>query len=123
MVSGINAFGQLDDGTSVEEIRLSADGLEASIITWGAVVRDLKVSVGSVTNRRVVLGLERLDDYLRHSPNFGAIAGRFANRIAHGQFDLDGRSFQLTRNQNGIHHLHGGALGFGVTVGAVFPYP
>lgn len=119
MVSGTTPFGHLEDGTPVEEIHLSSGGINAKIITWGAVIRDLNVTIGSVENRRVVLGLNRMKDYLLHSPNFGAIAGRFANRIAYGKFELDGKSFQVTPNQNDTHHLHGGAKGFGKRVWSI----
>lgn len=114
--AGIYPFGKLSDGTEIEEICLSAHGQFARILTWGAVLRDLTVTVGAVENRRVVLGLNRIEDYLSHSPYFGAIAGRCANRTAGGRFDLDGQTFQLTKNQNGLHHLHGGAAGFGKRV-------
>jgi len=103
----------MPDGTEIKEIVLSAFGLEINVITWGAVIRDLRVSIGEVHNRHVVLGLNNLEDYLNHSPHFGAIAGRCANRIAGGRFVLEGQPYQLTKNQTETHHLHGGALGFG----------
>jgi aldose 1-epimerase len=61
----------------------------------------------------VVLGFEKLEDYIAHSPHFGATAGQFANRIAGGCFTLDGVAHQLPRNQEGKHSLHGGGRGFG----------
>lgn len=84
----------------------------ASIMERGAAVRDLRIDLPDGP-RPLVLGFDRLDDYIRHSPHFGAIAGRFANRIANGRFRLDGRDYQVTRNQGGVHHLHGGENGFG----------
>lgn len=113
MSSQIKIFGQLADGSDVSEISLNVDGQVLRVLTWGAVIRDLQVSVGEFENRRVVLGLNTLDDYLNRSPHFGAIAGRYANRIANGRFELDGASHQLTKNQNDLHHLHGGRNGFG----------
>lgn len=113
MTTGKFSYGQLDDGSEIEEIKISCDGSHLSVITWGAVIRDLTVSTNTIKNRRVVLGLGTLQDYLLHSQNFGAIAGRYANRIAQGRFVLDGKSYQLTRNQNGEHHLHGGTRGYG----------
>jgi aldose 1-epimerase len=104
-------FGELD-GEPVYEVTIRSDnGTEAKVITWGAVIRDLIVRAGGKT-QRVVLGLNTLEDYVRHSPYFGAIAGRFANRIAHGRFRLGERTYQLSRNQNGKHSLHGGEQGF-----------
>ncbi|HEX2725530.1 MAG TPA: aldose epimerase family protein [Beijerinckiaceae bacterium] len=105
-------FGELD-GEPVYEVTIRSDnGTEAKVITWGAVIRDLIARAGGKA-RRVVLGLETLDDYVRHSPYFGAIAGRYANRIAHGRFRFGEKMYQLTRNWKGEHSLHGGARGFG----------
>lgn len=101
-------FGRLDDGTEVPLCRIAKGELEAEIITWGASVRRLRFG-----GRDMVLGLESLDDYVRHSPHMGAIAGRCANRIAGGSFTLDGAEHRLALNENGRTHLHGGARGFG----------
>ena len=88
------------EGQPVEEIELrSAFGAVARIMTWGAVVRDLQVPHRG-TLQRVVLGFEDFEHYPQHSPHFGAIAGRFANRINRGSFKLDGKRVQLTLNQN-----------------------
>jgi aldose 1-epimerase len=102
----IQDFGTLPDGSRVEEITLKKGGLEASVITFGAILRDLKVN-----GETVVLGFDRFQDYLDHSPYFGAIVGRCANRIANGRMTIEGREFQLDRNDNG-NHLHGGSGGF-----------
>ncbi len=103
-------FGTLPDGTPVKEITLKKGGLEASILTLGAIVRDLKFN-----GETVVLGFERLEDYLGYSPYFGAVVGRCANRIAHGRMTINGQKFQLDQNDNG-HHLHGGSHGFSTRV-------
>ncbi|AXS38900.1 aldose epimerase family protein [Breoghania sp. L-A4] len=100
-------FGRLDDGAEIRECAIAAGGLSASILTYGAAVRRLRVG-----GRDVVLGLETLEDYVLHSPHMGAIAGRYANRIKGGRFELDGVPVQLTCNE-GDNHLHGGARGFG----------
>ena len=63
--------------------------------------------------QRVVLGLNTLSDYLAYSPHFGAVPGRFANRIANGRFTLDGVAYQLDRKPGDKHTLHGGPHGFG----------
>jgi aldose 1-epimerase len=98
---------------AVHEIVLrNCAGAKAHILTWGAVVHDLVVPVPSGL-RSVVLGFDGFEPYPVHSRSFGAIIGRFANRIADGRFSLDGHSYQLTRNDGGVHHLHGGADGFG----------
>jgi galactose mutarotase-like enzyme len=75
------------------------------------VVRDFIVPLPSGL-RSVVIGFDSFDPYPIHSRSFGAIIGRFANRVADGRFSLDGHTYQLTRNDGGIHHLHGGAGAF-----------
>jgi aldose 1-epimerase len=109
----LTTLGRLDDGRAVREVTLSSKaGASASVMEWGAVVRDLAVPVEG-RPQRVVLGFASLDDYLKHSPHFGAIAGRFANRIGGGRFTLDGVAHELKLNQDGRHSLHGGGMGFG----------
>jgi aldose 1-epimerase len=104
-------FGEAD-GRPVHEVTLRSEtGAEAKVIEWGAVLRDLVVPVGPGRTERVVLGLGSLEDYIRHSPYFGAIAGRYGNRIAQGRFRLGERVHQLTLN-DGRNSLHGGVRGF-----------
>ncbi len=90
------AFGQIDQTPVFEVTIASQAGASAKILTWGAVVRDLVVPASNGL-QRVVLGLNTLDDYLNYSPSFGAVPGRFANRIANGRFVLDGVAYQLER--------------------------
>jgi aldose 1-epimerase len=95
-------------------------GLVATAMGLGATIRDLKVRRPDGTLQRVVLGLARPEDYPVHSPHMGAVAGRFANRIAGGRFMLDGVSHQLPLNENGRTALHGGgATGLGKSVWVV----
>lgn len=104
--------GQTDEGP-VEEITLrTPGGRQAHILTWGAVLRDLTLPVGAEPARRIVLGFDRFEDYPGRSFYFGAIVGRFANRIAGGRFAIDGTTFQLDRNEEDRTTLHGGAGGF-----------
>jgi aldose 1-epimerase len=104
-------FGEVD-GRPVQEVTLRSDtGAEVKIVEWGAVIRDLTIPLGQGRTQRVVLGLNSLDDYIRHSPYFGAIAGRYGNRIAQGRFRLGGRVHQLSLN-DGRNSLHGGIAGF-----------
>jgi aldose 1-epimerase len=119
-MKNVTVIGEFD-GRPVEEIALAnSAGAAAKIMTWGAVLRDMQVPMGK-KQQRVVLGFETFEPYPLHSPHFGAIAGRFANRINRGTFRLDGRKVQVTLNQNdppgpaGVpaHHLHGGRKGFG----------
>lgn len=112
----VRSFGEAD-GQHVQEITIRSDaGAEASILTFGALMRDMTVPLDGGARQRVVLGLESMEDYLAHSPSFGITAGRYANRIAHGRFALDGTHVQLDLNQAGKHTLHGGTKGFGKRV-------
>jgi aldose 1-epimerase len=108
----VHGFGQIADGTVMEVEIASKAGARAKILTWGAVLRDLVVP-SLAGSQHVTLGLNSMEDYLAHSPSFGAVPGRFANRIANGRFTLDGVSYQLERKPGEKHTLHGGPKGFG----------
>ncbi len=103
-------FGTTPDGDEIHEIALAAGDLNVRVITLGAVIRDVRLAG---IDHPLVLGFDGLDDYLKHSPHFGAVVGRSANRIAGGRFSLDGRDYQLPLNEKGRNHLHGGSHGFG----------
>lgn len=109
----VERFGEMPDGTAVDRISLSADSLKANVLTYGSVLQDLRLSGHEPS---LVLGFDEFDPYLTHSPYFGATAGRCANRISNGLFELDGQVFQLDQNFIGKHHLHGGAAGIGKRV-------
>lgn len=105
-------FGTMPDGTSVEVFTLSNEhGVEIRAITYGGIIQSLKVPDREGRFDDVVLGFERLDGYLGESPYFGAIIGRYGNRIGAARFSLGGQSYQLAAN-NGQNHLHGGLKGF-----------
>ncbi|SEF64137.1 aldose 1-epimerase [Nonomuraea solani] len=99
-------FGTLPSGRQVESVELSSGRLRAEVLTYGAIVRTLEVS-----GVNVVLGLDTLEDYRTRSRYFGAVVGRYGNRIAGGTFTLDGVEFRLPLN-NGPNSLHGGTEGF-----------
>lgn len=111
------AFGTCN-GAPVERVQLRGEGLAVSVLTYGAVIQEMMVDTPGGA-RCVVLGFDRLEDYIAHSPYMGCIAGRFANRIRDGRFTLDGREYQLSLNENGRTHLHGGNRGFGQRVWAL----
>ena len=111
----VRKFGEVDGVEVFEATLRSAAGATASVITWGAVLRDLVVPAGGGP-QRVVLGLNSLEDYRQYSPHFGATPGRYANRIAAGRFVLDGKPYQLPLNEKGKNTLHGGPQGFGKRV-------
>ena len=106
-------FGQLPDGTDVHEVTIAAGELTATVLTVGAVIRDVRLAG---IDHPLVLGFDRAEYYVQHSPHIGAVAGRSANRIAGGRFSIDGRSYQVSLNENGRTHLHGGFVGFGMRV-------
>ena len=101
-------FGTLPDGQDVARLTLRGDGLTARILTLGAIVQDLRLDG---VPHPLVLGAATLTPYLGPMGYFGAIVGRYANRIAKGRFTLDGQSFALPRNSDARHCLHGGPEG------------
>jgi len=105
-------FGKMPDGQPVEIYTLTnANGVEVKAITFGGIITSLKVPDRAGKLADVVLGYETLDGYLKASPYFGAVVGRYGNRIAKGQFTLNGKTYKLATN-NGPNHLHGGNKGF-----------
>ena len=105
-------FGKTHEGEQVDLYTLTnAHGLTAKIMTYGAIVTELHVPDKAGKNADVVLGFNNLEQYLAGHPFFGAIAGRYANRIANGKFTLDGKEYSLHVN-NGPNSLHGGKKGF-----------
>jgi aldose 1-epimerase len=107
-------FGRLPspDGRAVEEFTLTnAHGIEVRAITYGAIITVIRTPDRSGKLADIVFGFDSLQGYLAQSPYFGAIVGRYANRIARGQFTLDGVTYNLAKN-NGPNSLHGGLRGF-----------
>jgi aldose 1-epimerase len=106
------AFGKLPDGREVQLYTLTnKSGASVQIMNYGGIVTSIKVPDAKGVLGDVVLGYDDLDGYLKSSPYFGAIVGRYANRIAGGKFKLDGKEYQLAKN-NGANALHGGLKGF-----------
>jgi aldose 1-epimerase len=105
-------FGKMPSGEEVYEYTLTnTSGMEVSVITYGGIIRTLLVPDKNGTFADVVLGYDHLQGYLESNPYFGALVGRYGNRIAKGQFSLDGETYQLATNNIG-NHLHGGVVGF-----------
>src|SRR3984957_13014893 len=109
-------FGKLPDGTPVEIYTLSDGAFEARIATYGGIVVSLKSPDRNGKSADVVLGFDNLDGYVANFNGpadafFGALIGRYANRIAHVSFALDGQKYSLPKN-NGENTLHGGPHGF-----------
>ncbi len=101
-------FGTTTNGEPIEQYLLkNKHGIEVSIITYGGRITHLKTpdKAGNLDN--IVLGFDNLDGYLNENPFFGALIGRYANRIANAKFSLNGSEYQLDAN-NGPNNLHGG---------------
>jgi len=96
--------------------------MEVRATSYGGIITALRVPGRSGSIDDVVLGFDRLDDYLNDHPYFGAIVGRYANRIARGRVSIDGLPCQLTTN-DGPNHMHGGARGFDAFVWDAEPAP
>ncbi len=112
----IQPFGKMPDGTAVEIYTLSDGVYEARISTYGGIVVSLKTPDRNGKSGDVVLGFADVSGYISNfnGPGdafFGAIIGRYANRIAHGSFALDGKTYSLPKNDGG-NTLHGGPHGF-----------
>ena len=116
-------FGSLQDGRSVELFLLrNENGFEASITPYGGTVTSIMAPDRAGGFEDVVLGFDDLDGYLGPQPHFGAVIGRFANRVGGGRFTLDGRDFVLHCN-DGNNHLHGGRSGFDKALWKARPGP
>jgi aldose 1-epimerase len=105
-------FGTLPDGRAVELFTLTnAHGVEIRAMTYGAIITAIYTPDRNGRRDDIVLGFDSVAGYLSGSPYFGAVVGRYANRIAGGHFTLDGVTYTLARN-NGPNSLHGGLRGF-----------
>jgi aldose 1-epimerase len=114
-------FGTLSDGTPVHRWTLERAGVRVRILSYGGIVQSVEVPDRDGRTADVVLGFPDLGGYLAHpGPYFGALVGRYANRIAGGRFTLDGRTYTLARN-NAPNSLHGGERGFDKRVWDVAP--
>lgn len=106
------SFGKTGNGENVDLYTLTNNlGMQAKIMNYGGIVVSLKVPDRNGKMDDVVLGFNDLDSYLKGHPYFGAIVGRYGNRIAKGRFTLNGVEYKLAVN-NGENHLHGGIKGF-----------
>ena len=104
-------FGTLPDGRSVTRFVLRNARMEVAFLSYGGTITSIRAPDREGRLAEVTLGHDTLEDYVEDSRWFGALVGRYANRIAGGRFSLDGREYALERN-NGSNHLHGGSSGF-----------
>jgi aldose 1-epimerase len=106
-------FGKLEDGKVVKAYQLVNDkDMSVKLISYGAIIEEIKVPDKSGKLVDVVLGYDDLKGYVKDTFFLGATIGRYANRIANGEFKLDGKIYKLAKNDNNINHLHGGLQGF-----------
>ena len=105
------AWGRTAAGVAVDRYTLTANGLRVRILTYGGILQTIETPDRHGKSANVTLGFNNLRDYETKSPYFGCITGRYANRIAKGQFTLDGVRYQLPIN-NDPNSLHGGTVGF-----------
>lgn len=107
------SFGKTPDGAEVEAITLTnGKGVSATVITYGATLQALIAPDRLGKKADIALGYADAAAYVKNASYFGATVGRFANRIGKGRFTLDGRTYQLALNNNGVAALHGGVKGF-----------
>src|SRR5262249_48760866 len=105
-------FGKMPDGAAVDlYILTNKNGMQVKAITYGGIITEMLVPDRDGKRGDVVLGFDNLESYLAGHPYFGAIVGRVGNRIAKGQFTLDGKEYTLAKN-NAPNSLHGGKKGF-----------
>ena len=105
-------FGTTVDGIDVDKYKLSnRQGMQISIINYGGVITSWTAKDKNGIYEDIVLGYNKLSEYEKETPYFGAIIGRYGNRIAKGKFSLEGKEYSLAVN-NGENHLHGGVKGF-----------
>jgi aldose 1-epimerase len=105
-------FGKLPDGSTAHLFTMrNAKGMTVKVTDYGLIITEILVPDHDGKTGDVVLGFDNLDQYLKGHPFFGAIAGRYANRIAKANFSLDGKEYTLAANNN-KNHLHGGKVGF-----------
>lgn len=105
-------FGTLTDGTKIDLYTLTnKNGMSVSITNYGGIIVSLNVPDRNGKVEDVVLGYDSIKYYEANNPYFGAIIGRYGNRIAKGKFNLDGKSYTLATN-DATNHLHGGKKGF-----------
>ncbi|MER7488145.1 aldose epimerase family protein [Streptomyces sp. NPDC126497] len=114
-------FGRLADGTKVHSWSLENGGTRMKVLSYGGVVQSLEIPDRRGRYANVSLGFGTVEEYVASSPYFGALIGRYGNRIDQGRFTLDGQQYQLSVN-DGENSLHGGSQGFDKRVWDVEPF-
>src|ERR1700683_5654091 len=116
------AFGHTSDGTAVDIYTLADGKVEARAITYGGIIVSLRTPDRNGKLDDIVLGCNSVEEYVAQTAHFGGLIGRYANRIAHGTFELDGHTYHIPKN-DGDKALHGGVRGFDKVVWAAKQIP
>lgn len=117
-----SVFGTMPGGEKISQFTVTnSNGIEAKIITYGGIITSLKTPDKNGHLGNIVLGFDELEPYLEGTPYFGALIGRYGNRIAGGKFEIDGIVYQLDTN-DGPNHLHGGLVGFDKKLWSAEPF-
>lgn len=112
LIAKQESFGKAPDGAPADLFTLTnSNGLVVKITNFGGVITEIHTPDKNGVFADITLGFDCIEPYFKDSPFFGALIGRFGNRIAKGKFTLDGKVFTLDTN-NGENHLHGGFIGF-----------
>ncbi|MBL31004.1 MAG: galactose-1-epimerase [Flavobacteriaceae bacterium] len=111
-------FGELPTGQKVDKYKLSNSTISVEVINYGGIITNIKVPDDQGNLKDVVLGFDNIEGYINEHPYFGAIIGRYGNRIKNGKFNIDGNEYNLAIN-NGEHSLHGGIKGFDKVIWSV----
>ena len=119
MAIAVSSFGDFEGQRVDEAVLISDSGVCVKLLNWGVVVRDWQVPVADGL-RSVVLGFDNISAYVEHSPYFGAVVGRVANRIKGAQFKFGGQTYSLDANEGG-DQLHGGSRGLSQQVWKMEP--
>ncbi|MFI2199848.1 aldose epimerase family protein [Streptomyces sp. NPDC020192] len=114
-------FGTLADGTKIYRWSLENGGTRLKVLSYGGIIQSLEIPDRHGRYANVSLGYDNLDAYVKGTTFFGATIGRYGNRIAKGQFTLDGKKYQLSVN-DGVNSLHGGKQGFNTKVWDIEPF-
>ncbi len=107
----VDSFGNIGSKDVLLFTLQNSNGISVKITNYGGIITSLIIPDNRGKKDNIILGYDNLDDYLKNDFYYGAIIGRFCNRIANGKFSLDNKQYKLVVN-NGINHLHGGTKGF-----------
>lgn len=118
----MQAYGTLADQTPINQVTLTnSNGISVDVINYGGIITRIETPDSNGKMANIVLGMDNLEAYVNGTTYFGAIIGRYGNRIANGKFSLNGTDYQLATN-DGENHLHGGVQGFDKKVWTMTPF-